>query len=238
MVGDEVRLGVGGDMLANDVDSDYNYERLGDGTCQLVAGLQPADHAAVCKEDPNRIEYFEPTGYRRIPLTTCQGGNEFDKLKSLPCPGHEADYDQKHGISGVGLFFAIVVPFAAAGAIGYYAWTHWRHKLSGFGQIRLGESMGNSSLADRNSPLITVPVAVIAGAWAVSKATPLLAMSFWRSLKGYMPVGGGRGGGWMGRTSGPYTSRGAFSARRPDYSHVVADEDELLGDDLDDGEDV
>lgn len=136
------------------------------------------------------------------------------------------------------MFFAILVPFVAAGAIGYYAWTNWRHKLSGFGQIRLGEGGGPSTLTDRDSPLITVPIAIIAGTWAVAKATPLLVMSLWRSAKGYMPVGGGSSGGWMGRSHTPYTSRGAFSARRQDYSHVVADEDELLGDDLDDGEEA
>lgn len=184
------------------------------------------------------IEYFEPTGYRRIPLTTCQGGHEFDRLRSLPCPGHEADYGKKHGISGLGLFFAIVIPFAAAWAIGYYAWTHWRHMLSGFGQIRLGESAGDSTLGHRKGSWIAVPVAVIAGAWAVAKATPLLVMSIWRSVKGYVPVRSGSSGGWTGRSNAPYTSRRAFSARRQDYSHVVADEDELLGDDLDDGEDV
>jgi hypothetical protein len=110
--------------------------------------------------------------------------------------------------------------------------------LSGFGQIRLGESVSTSNFGDRDSPLITVPVAIIAGTWAVAKATPLLVMSIWRSAKGYMPVGGGGAGGWMGRSNAPYTSRGAFSARRQDYSHVVADEDELLGDDVDEGEDV
>lgn len=128
----------------------------------------------------------------------------------------------------------------AAGVIGYYAWTNWRHKLSGFGQIRLGEGGGTSTFTDRDGPLIAVPVAIIAGTWAVAKATPLLVMSLWRSVRGYMPVGGpGGSGGWMGRSnSAPYTSRGAFSARRQDYSHVVADEDELLGDDLDDADDV
>lgn len=218
-------------------DSDYNYERKGDGTCVLVSGLLPADHAAVCKEDPNLVEYFEPTGYRRIPLTTCQGGTEFDKLKSTECPGHGADYAKKHGISGLGLFFAVVIPLAAAAAIGYYAWTNWRHKLSGFGQIRLGESLGASSFTDRDSLLVTVPVAIIAGVWAVAQATPLLVMSLWRSAKGYMPAGGRGSGGWTAGSNAPYTSRGAFSARRQDYSHVVADEDELLGDDLDDGGD-
>jgi hypothetical protein len=171
-------------------------------------------------------------------MTTCQRGIEYDKLRSRPCPDHEADYDKKHGISGLGLFFAVVVPFAAAGAIGYYAWTHWRHQLRGFGQIRLGDNMGSSRLASGDSPLITVPVAIVAGTWAVAKATPLLAMSLWRSVREHIPVGGGRSGGWMGRPTAPYTSRGAFSARRQDYSHVVADEDELLGDEMDDGDDA
>lgn len=217
--------------------SDYNYEPLGDGTCQLVAGLNPTDHAAVCKEDPERIEYFEPTGYRRIPLTTCEGGNEFDKLQSQPCPGHEPAYEKKHGISSIGVFFAIVIPFVAAGAIGYYAWTNWRHRLKNFGQIRLGESSQTASLTDRDSPLIAVPVAIIAGAWAIAQATPLLAMSLWRSVRGYIPVRSGESRSWLSRSNAPYTSRSAFSARRQDYSHVVADEDELLGDDLEDGED-
>ena len=37
-------------------------------------------------------------------------------------------------------------------------------------------------------------------------------------------------------SSQPYRSRASFSARRQDYSSVVADEDELLGDDEDDAE--
>lgn len=184
------------------------------------------------------MEYSEPTGYRRIPLTTCEGGLQLDSYSTIPCPGHEEQYAKKHGISGVGLFFAVVIPFLAAGALGYYAWTRWRHQLSGLGQIRLGESAGGMSLTDRDSPLIRVPVTIVAGAWAVACAAPLLISSLWRSAKGYLPLGGGRSGSWRSRPDGPYTSRGAFSARRQDYTHVVEDEDELLGDDLDDGDDV
>ena len=90
-----------------------------------------------------------------------------------------------------------------------------------------------ASASGGENPLISVPVAIIAGTWAVAKAMPLLAMSLWRSAKGYMPVGRG-----SASATGPYTSRGAFSARTQDYSGVVEDEDELLGDDLEDGEDV
>lgn len=204
-----------------------------------MPGLPPPDHSASCRLDPNQIEYYEPTGYRRIPLSTCQGGNEIDKIESHPCPGHQADYDKRYALSGFGLFLAIVLPFAAAGGLGYYAWTNWRHKLSGFGQIRLGEGTTTAGFGERSggsgeNMFVAIPVMIIAGAWAVAKATPLLASSLWRSAKGYVPIGGSRGG-WMDRGNAPYTSRGAFSARRDDYTHVLADEDELLGDDLDDG---
>jgi hypothetical protein len=221
-------------------DSDYNYERRTDGSCELVEGLLPQDHSAVCAEDPDRIEYFEPTGYRRIPLTTCAGGRELDKLEAKPCPGHKDDFAQKHGISGVGLFFAIVIPVLAAGGVGYWVWRNWSERLLGLGQIRLGESVGGAggsgwagSRAGENA-LISVPVAIIAGTWAVAKATPLLVTSLWRSAKGYMPVGRGSGG----VATAPYTSRGAFSARTQDYSGIVEDEDELLGDDIEDGEEA
>lgn len=219
--------------------SDYNYQRRPDGSCELVEGLASPDHSAICTEDPSRVEYFEPTGYRRIPLTTCQGGRELDKLEAKPCPGHKEEFEKKHGIGAVGLFFAIVLPFAAAAGIGWYIWRNWQEKFLGFGQIRLGESISNagagawagrtSEAGGNNSLFITIPVAVVSGVWAVAKATPLLVMSLWRSARGYMPVSNRQ-------STAPYTSRGAFSARRQDYSAgVVEDEDELLGDDLEDG---
>lgn len=160
-------------------------------------------------------------------------------VEAKPCPGHREEFEKKHGISGVGLFFAIVIPIMAAGGIGYYVWQNWSQRLWGLGQIRLGESIGGTGAngwagaSGGENPLISVPVAIIAGTWAVAKAMPLLAMSLWRSAKGYMPVGRG-----SASATGPYTSRGAFSARTQDYSGVVEDEDELLGDDLEDGEDV
>lgn len=116
--------------------SDYNYQRQKDGSCALVDGFPEPDHSLVCKTDENRIDYDDPTGYRRIPLTTCQGGKEMDKSVSRPCPGKGDEFNKKHGISALGLFFAIIIPFAVAGAIGYYVWKNWTSK---FGQIRLGE---------------------------------------------------------------------------------------------------
>ncbi|KAL1965296.1 hypothetical protein VTN77DRAFT_5898 [Rasamsonia byssochlamydoides] len=212
-----------------DYECDYNYEPQSDGSCALVPGLPQPDAMAICREDPNAIEYWEPTGYRRIPLTTCEGGLHLDRLISKPCPNKEKEYQEKHGISGVGLFFAIVIPIGLAAAVGYYVYTRWDGK---FGQIRLGEHVGESEgLFSRDSPLITVPIAIIAGTVAVIQALPLLASSLWRSVSGYIRLPGRRSG------PRPYATRGAFAARRGDYTSVVDDEDELLGaDDFDEEE--
>ncbi|KIW22974.1 uncharacterized protein PV07_11214 [Cladophialophora immunda] len=232
-----------------DFECDYNYQAQADGTCQLVPGLQPADHEQKCRDNPGQLEFWYPTGYRRIPLTTCQGGRELDKLESRPCPGHEEEYKKKHGITGVALFFAIVVPIAVSLGIGYWVYTRWQSGFGSFGQIRLGESMaaaGASSGASGDPLWIKIPVVVVSGVVAVAKATPLLVMSLWRSARGYMPLGsggggsGGRFGVGRGADAGygaPYRSRDAFSRRGQDYSQVVED-DELLGDGLDDEEEV
>lgn len=201
--------------------SDYNYEPQSDGSCALVPGLPKPDAMAVCRNDPTLIEYWEPTGYRRIPQTTCEGGKNLDHVVSKPCPSKEEEYEKKHGIGGVGLFFAIVTPIAVAGAIGYYAYTRWDGK---FGQIRLGENAGTAqNLLSRDSFLVSVPIAIVAGVVAVARALPLLARSLWRSVSGRMGLGRSRG------YSRPYASRGSFAARRGDYTTVVDDEDELLG---------
>jgi hypothetical protein len=193
--------------------------------------MQPKNHLEECKADPNMVEFFEPTGYRRIPLTTCEGGTEFDKFLSHPCPGHEADYDRKHGLSSLGLFFVIIIPILLAVGVGYWVYQKWLQGYNlGFGQIRLGDaSTGVGRASGGENPLIAVPVAVVAGTWAVAKAVPLLIMSLWRSARGYAPVASGSGA--------PYRSREAFGARRnQDYTSIVED-DELLGDE-EEGEEV
>ncbi|KAK2871618.1 vacuolar protein sorting/targeting protein PEP1 [Arthroderma sp. PD_2] len=208
-----------------DYECDYNYEPRNDGSCALVPGLKPANPKQVCKDDPDAIEYFDPTGYRRNPMSTCQGGLQLDHIVARPCPDKDKEFEEKHpGISGLGLFFAVFFPLAAATAVGYYAFSKWDGK---FGRIRLGES-GPETIFAGNSPLISIPVAIVAGTVAVFTALPLLFSSLWRSLRGYSRV--------PGRGQRPYASRGAFAARRGDYVGVVDDEDELLGSEEFEGE--
>jgi hypothetical protein len=114
---------------------------------------------------------------------------------------------------------AIVLPFAAAGAIGYYVWRNWDGK---FGRIRLGESGGTF---DSESPWVKYPIAAISGLVAVVAAIPMLVGSLYRMIAGRMG-----GGSYGGRT---FTSRSSFARGRGDYAVVDPDEGELLGEDSD-----
>lgn len=217
--------------------SDYNYELDGHGACHLVQGLQPVDHVQYCKENPSAVEYYEPTGYRKIPLSTCQGGQEFDKQSDAHfCPGKEEEFNQRHGMSGVGLFFAITIPFAVAAAAGWWVYRNWNGK---FGQIRLGDhsnpGFGNGAF-DSDSPFVRYPIMAVSAAVAVAGAVPLLVAGLWKAGVAALDRLRYGGGGSFSRLAGgarPFTTRDSFARGRGDYATVEDDEGELLGEDSD-----
>jgi len=198
--------------------SDYNYETANDGSCQLVDGLQPPDHSKACEAEPNLKSYFLPTGYRRIPMTTCKGGRELEyTTKEMACPGHEKQFEEEHrGLSGFWLFvIAVLLPASVATAVGYWVWRNWDGK---FGRIKLGESGG---AFDADKPWFTYPIMAVSALVAVVAAMPVLLGSVWRGVTGLF--GGGR----------RYTTKQSFARGRGDYAVVDLDEDELLGEDED-----
>ncbi|KAI0110034.1 Oligoxyloglucan reducing end-specific cellobiohydrolase [Daldinia grandis] len=215
----------------SDFECDYNFELDNHGHCELVDGLRPLDPEQVCKENPDQFEYYEPSGFRRIPLTTCQGGFEADKvLRSHPCPGHEEEFEKARGISGIGIFFAVAIPIGVASAVGWWVYQNWQSK---FGQIRLGEQ---SSLGS-NSPLVKYPVVAVSAVVAVVGALPLLIGSLWRTVRENVRSRSDSGGrySWLrGGNQRRYTTRDSFARGRGDYAIVDEDEGELLGDDSDD----
>lgn len=214
--------------------SDYNFELDQFGQCSLVQGLQPKDPAAWCKQHPDEVEYHEPTGYRRIPLTTCVGGREFDRESTAhPCAGHEEEFERRHGTSGVAIFFAVTVPFAVAAAAGWYVWRNWNGK---FGQIRLGDQGASVFEADR--PWVRYPIIAVSAVVAVVVALPVVVGAVWRSASGLVGLGGGAGGDGRGRWSRlggtrRFTTRDSFARGAGDYAIVDDDEGELLGEDSD-----
>jgi len=149
-------------------------------------------------------------------MTTCSGGQELDGTIAHPCPGFEEQFDQKHGASAAGIFFAIVIPIVIACGVGFWVYHNWENK---FGQIRLGEQ----SSFDGEAPYVKYPVMLIAGLVAVIAALPLLASSLWKTVSGA-----------LGRSrSTRFTTRDSFARGRGDYAVVDDDEGELLGDESD-----
>jgi hypothetical protein len=174
------------------------------------------EHLQECSKNPGQVKYYDPSGYRRIPLTTCVGGKELDKNgEDHPCPGKEGDYKKEKHVSGVAIFFAVILPIAAAAGIGYWVYNNW---TSNFGQIRLGEA---SSFSDQ-APYVKYPVMAISAVAALALALPGLASALWHEINKLL----GRS------TRGRFTTRSSF-ARDSEYAAVDEDEGELLGEDSD-----
>ncbi|KAB8356628.1 hypothetical protein FH972_024205 [Carpinus fangiana] len=211
-----------------DFECAYNYVRAADLSCQLIAGLEPEDPMAVC-ENKDTLSYYVNVAYRKIPMDTCQGGLELELGDRKTCPGKEEEYRKKHGISGAGLFFAIVVPILAAGGIGYFLWTQYESK---FGRIRLGDGGARRSF-DTASPWVAWPVAVLSAVAAGVLALPALLGTLYRTVSERFGRGGARGGGSGYRSARPYTSRDSFARGRGSYAAVGNVESDLLGEESD-----
>ncbi|KAK8126260.1 uncharacterized protein PG998_002019 [Apiospora kogelbergensis] len=169
----------------------------------------------------------------------CNYNYEMDPHKQCEpqaCPGHEEEFEREHGVSGVAIFFAVVIPIGLAAAVGWWVYNNWQSK---FGQIRLGEQ--NSF--DHEAPWVKYPVIAVSAAVAVVGALPLLASSLWRSTRSFIGRVSGRadstGGSysWLRGSGGGaprrFTTRDSFARGRSDYAIVDEDEGELLGDDSD-----
>ncbi len=216
-----------------DFECDYNYQALPGGECLLVEGLEPPNRIQDCYDDSELVEYFEPTGYRHIPLSTCEGGPQMDKITPKPCPGKEEEYNKKRGLGGFWIFLIVLSSVGTAAAVGFWVWRNWEGK---FGQIRLGEQCkfspfrpefkgdvnadGDAASFNEKVWYVKYPVLVVAGIGAVIIATPSVVSSLW----GWVSSKIGRGG------NARFTSRRSF-ARGPHYEAVNDDEGELLGDD-------
>ncbi len=202
-----------------------------------MAGFEPKSKATWCSENPDVVDYYPPTGFRRIPLTTCEGGREFDKQTDPePCAGHEGEFEREHaGPGGATIFFAVILPIAAAAAVGWYVYRNWSGKL---GPIRLGEQgaagAGGFKL-DSDSPWVRYPVAALSATVAVLGTIPLVLTALWRTAATAAERRFGLGG-WTrlaGGSARPFTTRDSFARGRGDYAVVDEDEGELLGDDSD-----
>ncbi|KKA30129.1 hypothetical protein TD95_002003 [Thielaviopsis punctulata] len=221
-----------------DYECDYNFEMDNHGQCSLVPGRKPQTAQEYCSANPDAVAFYEPSGYRRIPLTTCVGGDEFDKVNTpIACSGHEEEFEKSRRTSGLAIFFAFILPIGIAVAAGSWVYRNWNGK---FGQIRLGEPNTGSrsglaaghALLDRDAPWVRYPVIALSAGVALVASLPLVAQGLWRSLTStYERVsGGGFGEGFGARR---FTTRDSFARGTADYAIVDEDEGELLGEESD-----
>lgn len=163
----------------SDYECDFNYFRDTDGTCKLVSGLSAADRMSEMCSKPGTFEYFEPTGYRKIPLSTCVGGKQFDALKARACPGHEKEFNEAHGrdVGSGKLFILIFIPLVVFFGTIFFVYDRGIRRNGGFlrlGQIRLDDEDSFNPI-EENSVDVAVnrtvrgAIVLVAGTYAVLK---------------------------------------------------------------------
>lgn len=215
----------------SDYECDYNYFRDEDGTCKLVKGLSPADHKAAMCKIPDTFQYFEPTGYRKIPLSTCVGGKSFDAFDPRPCPGHEKEFNEYYGrnMGGGKILLVVLIPLFVFVAATWFVYDRGIRRNGGFkqfGLIRLDEDDDFNPIEDNFMDVVVNRVVrggiiVVAGTIAVFKTLRRIDRAMMERLTSSL----------FGRRPG-----------RRNYVRVPDDEDELFGnfdsnydDELEDG---
>jgi len=165
----------------SDFECEFNHERDASGECLLVSGLQPLANDDSCKGDDDY--WYDRTGYRKIPHSSCEGGIRLDRGSSHVCPGFRAH----------GAFFWIMIfllPFGFTSLIGY-----WYYRRSGMarGTIRLpgdnshGYGEGSGVLAT----LASVPwflIGVLGIAWEHVSSSVGSTVAGYRPRRGYRDV--------------------------------------------------
>lgn len=136
----------------SDFECEFNHYRDASGVCVLVSGASPL--SVDTSHEQCGTVWYERTAYRKIPYSSCEGGERPDRGKQHPCL-----IVGSHGA----LFWMLIalMPFAVAGTAAWW-WTR-----GGVGAIRLDEHrpFQQGPLAT----LLSVPVALVAAAqqlWA------------------------------------------------------------------------
>ena len=109
--------------------SEFNHIRDSAGNCVLFEGASALSIDTVEEQcDGFTSTWYERTPYRKIPYSSCEGGERPDRGKAHACPGLV-------GNRSLGALFwgsVAILPFALAGLAGYY----WYHKAGRPGYVR------------------------------------------------------------------------------------------------------
>ncbi|CDZ97982.1 Sortilin and related receptors [Phaffia rhodozyma] len=177
---------------ASDFECEFNHHRDASGKCVLfpsATALSPlTTEEEQCKTTTDGY-WYERTAYRKIPYSSCEGGDRPDRGKRHRCP--EVFVPTSHGA----LFWLsiVIAPFLFAGLGGMW----WVKKSGGSsGSIRLGDSRafgGGGSSNQVIEYLAAIPYVLIgatgaAWAWVESKVRTIPFFNKMQSRRGYRNV--------------------------------------------------
>ncbi|KAI0766636.1 Oligoxyloglucan reducing end-specific cellobiohydrolase [Trametes elegans] len=170
-----------------DFECEFNYARDEDGKCVLLPGLSPRDPdpSTQCRSGDDDY-WYELTAYRKIPISSCEGGKRLDRGPAHPCPGVRG-----HGAFFWLMMFCIPVMFAALAGYWYYrrnGYSRGAIRLPG-GDNRLRYSSDSGVLETLASvPWFLLGIAGIAYEWVFEQVDHLVVQL--RGRRGYrnLPV--------------------------------------------------
>lgn len=183
------------------------------GNCVLVEGASALSLDTAEEQcDGYTSTWYERTAYRKIPYSSCEGGERPDRGKAHACPG-------LIGNGSLGALFwgsVAILPFALAGLAGYY----WYHKAGRPGYVRL-MSLGKPAGAEENRAIQLGEHRAFSGDGAAAGALSILA-----SVPVFLVAATQEGWAWVTRKV-PFLED-LFTRRTP-YRQVPLDDDgELL----------
>lgn len=158
-----------------DYECDFGYKRQDNGAC--VATSDPVDKPEMDQQCavPGAISWHHVTGYRKIAIDTCSGGQVLDEgSEPRPCPGKEAEFEERYGKPGFGdnngdeggsiggpsvfrIFISIIFVLAIVGTLAVVL----VYKFKNQGRIYLGEAEEATTPLDK---FAVVALTIIAGA--------------------------------------------------------------------------
>ncbi|WPK24114.1 hypothetical protein PUMCH_001371 [Australozyma saopauloensis] len=162
-----------------DYECDFNFYADNDGTCKLVHGHAAEDRMQKMCLVNGTFQYFEPTGYRKIPSSTCSGGKMLDSWDPRPCPGHQQEFNEFYGknMSWGKFLLLLVIPSAVFVFAVWFVYEKGVRRNGGFlrlGQIRLDDDdeflpIEENSVDVVVNRIVRSGIVVVAGTIAVFK---------------------------------------------------------------------
>ena len=186
------------------INSEFNHRRDGDGKCVLEEGTQPLQNDDSCRGDDEY--WYERTPYRKVPISSCEGGKRLDRGVQHRCPG----------IKGHGFFFWLfifAIPCLFAGLVGY--WFYHKNGLAR-GYVSCSEGLARKFTFFRRTIRLPGPE----GNPRYTSDSGVI--STLASVPWFLIGLGGIAWEWVSSKFGSASSR--FRSRRG-YRHIPVDED-------------